>query len=203
MFVIVRHGNTFAAGETPRRIGALTDLALTDVGQEQARALGALFVEKGWRFRRVLVSPLLRTRQTAQAILAAQTPFATPEIAEFLREIDYGPDENRTEEEVLARIGRDALAAWDAHAVIPPGWLVERSARIAAWRSVFAEESADDAPVLLVTSNGAARFALMAESALQAAAGRLASLKLPTGGYGVIRQDDQGRLSVAAWGERP
>jgi broad specificity phosphatase PhoE len=41
--VIVRHGNTFEAGETPRRIGARTDLPLTADGQAQADALGRWF----------------------------------------------------------------------------------------------------------------------------------------------------------------
>ncbi|MGA3882329.1 histidine phosphatase family protein, partial [Bacillus pumilus] len=49
MFVIVRHGNTFAAGEPPRRIGARTDLPLTAQGQAQAEALGAHFAALGWR----------------------------------------------------------------------------------------------------------------------------------------------------------
>jgi probable phosphoglycerate mutase len=203
MFVIVRHGNTFAAGEVPRRIGARTDLPLTDKGHEQARALGALFAANGWRFGRILVSPLLRALQTAEAIQSAQPSFLPQETADFLREIDHGPDENRTEEEVLARIGADALAAWDARALAPPGWRVDADLRIAAWRALFDEHREEDAPVLLVTSNGAARFALMAEPGLQMAASRMRSLKLPTGGYGVVRRVSHGTFDIPAWGRRP
>jgi len=63
MFVIVRHGNTFAPGETPRRIGARTDLPLTPGGEAQAQALGAHFARLGWHFKRVLVSPLERVNR--------------------------------------------------------------------------------------------------------------------------------------------
>jgi probable phosphoglycerate mutase len=47
---------------------------------------------------------------------------------------------------------------------------------------------------LLVTSNGAARFALLA-AGLEAQAG----MKLPTGGFGVI-VPEPGGLRLACWG---
>jgi len=203
MFVIVRHGNTFGAGEQPRRIGAATDLPLTPTGLRQAEALGELFAANGWHFGRVLVSPLQRTRQTAAAIVASQ-PFAPdPQPAQFLCEIDHGADENQTEDEVLARIGRAALAAWDDHAVPPPGWVVNSDERIDSWRHLFASIQVNEAPILLVTSNGAARFALMADPALSVAARNLPSLKLPTGGYGVIGCGIDGTPSLVEWGARP
>lgn len=203
MFVIVRHGNTFAAGEAPRRIGARTDLPLTATGHEQARALGAHFAAQGWQFGQVLVSPLLRTRQTVEAILAAQTDPPAPESADFLREIDHGPDEDRTEDEVLARIGSAALAAWDKRAVPPHGWSVDAAQRIAAWTMLLAAPPSNDRPTLLVTSNGAARFALLADPALHAAYDGLASLKLLTGSYGLIRRSAAGAFEVPVWGQRP
>lgn len=203
MFVIVRHGNTFAAGEPPRRIGARTDLPLTDAGHQQAQALGAHFAAQGWHFGQVLVSPLLRTRQTATAILASQSHAATPQPADFLREIEHGPDENRTEDEVLARIGKDALAAWDERALPPPGWTVDADQRIKAWQQLLTTTPASNRPTLLVTSNGAARFALMAAPALLNAHGSPATLKLPTGSYGVIRRLADGALGVSVWGLRP
>jgi len=204
MFVIVRHGNTFEADEPPRRIGARTDLPLTATGIAQAHALGAHFAALGWRFSRMLISPLARTRATAQAILARQAAGATailPEPCAWLNEIDHGPDENRSEEAVLARIGMPALAAWDARAEPPPGWHVDGDTRRSAWRDLFDEAGAQS--TLLVTSNGAARFALLADAALMAAAPALQSLKLPTGGYGVIRRGSGGALEVPIWGKRP
>lgn len=202
MFVIVRHGNTFAAGEPPRRIGARTDLPLTAQGQAQAEALGAHFAALGWRFSRVLTSPLLRTRATAQAIVAAQSDIPVPESCDWLAEIDHGPDEDKDEATVLGRIGHDALAAWDAHALPPPDWRVDAEQRLSGWRALFAAPPADG-PILLVTSNGAARFALLADPALQAAMRDIPGLKLPTGAYGLLRRDARGQLEIAAWGQRP
>lgn len=198
LFIIVRHGNTFETGEPARRIGARTDLGLTSRGVEQAEALGAHFAAVNMRFGRIIVSPLRRTRQTADAIIAAQSDPAVPEVADFLREIDHGPDENQTEEAVLARIGADALTAWDGEAIPPPDWSVEEDARIAAWRDLFASAVPGQLPTLLVTSNGAARFALVA-----AKVSHVQSLKLATGSYGVIRIAADGACDVPVWGERP
>lgn len=204
MFIIVRHGNTFEAGETPRRIGARTDLPLTAKGMAQAAALGAHFAALGVHFRRAFVSPLARTRQTAAAILSGQNGApALPQKAEFLREIDHGPDEDATEDAIRARIGPDALAAWDRDAIAPPDWQVEAETRTAAWRVLFARSRHEDGPTLLVTSNGAARFALLADPALTEAARALPSMKLPTGGYGVIAVGASGTLELREWGTRP
>ncbi|MBY8823056.1 histidine phosphatase family protein [Sphingomonas colocasiae] len=198
MFVIVRHGNTFAAGEPSRRIGARTDLPLTRAGREQAQALGVHFASLGWHFSRVLVSPLVRTVETARAILRHQPEPVIPEACEWLREIDHGPDEDMPEDAVLARIGREALSAWDLEGRPPPGWIVDGEARRAAWRDLFSAETSSG-PILLVTSNGAARFALLAAPELALPDG----MKLPTGAYGVIRRGAGDALTVPAWGMRP
>lgn len=194
-FVIVRHGNTFALGEPPRRVGSRTDLPLTDAGRAQADALGAHFAAMGWRFARVLTSPLLRTQETAAAILRHLSGSPAAEPADWLREIDHGPDEDQPEPAVLGRIGADALAAWDSAGVPPPGWSVEPETRRAAWRELFGQ---DDGPVLLVTSNGAARFALLA-----AGLAGTGNLKLPTGSFGALRRGADGALQVEGWGVRP
>lgn len=182
--VIVRHGNTFAPGEAPRRIGAPTDLPLIESGRDQARALADHFAAQPLTFDRVLASPLRRTRETAELIAPGRL-----ESAEWLREIDHGPDEDRTEAEVLARIGRDALDAWERDGTPPPDWRVDAEARIDAWRRVLADARGS---TLLVTSNGAARFALIALG--------LPPAKIRTGAYGVI---EGAPWTVTAWDRRP
>ena len=179
--IIVRHGNTFAPGEPPRRIGARTDLPLVESGRLQAQALAEGF--KGMQFDRCLASPLRRTQETA-AIIA---PYLRPEPAIWLREIDHGPDEGLSETEVIARVGARALADWDVHALPPPGWIVDASARVAAWRAFFAGATGT---VLLVTSNGAARFARIALG--------LGPARLRTGAYAEIAAG-----VVTAWDVRP
>ncbi|CAN5410846.1 hypothetical protein BH10PSE15_BH10PSE15_16910 [soil metagenome] len=192
---IVRHGNTFEPGEPPRRIGARTDLPLVASGREQARALGATL----HGFDRVLAAPLLRTRATAEAILAGQPDPPAIEAADWLTEIDHGPDEDQPEDAVLARIGADSLAAWDDDALAPESWIVDAPGRLLGWRDLWAHGAGR---VLIVTSNGAARFALRSDEALRRQAGALPSLKLRTGAYGVIVRD-AGGLRLLDWDRRP
>jgi probable phosphoglycerate mutase len=198
--VIVRHGNTFQPGEMPRRIGAATDLPLVESGRAQAMRLGAHFAAIGWHFARVLTAPLGRTRETAELILARMPAAPPPELRWWLAEIDHGPDENRTEPDVVARIGPDALAAWDEAGVLPPGWQADVLARQDAWRTFFASHA--QGMTLLVTSNGAARIGLLADERLARQATSLPSLKLATGAFGVIAPEAEGPRLVA-WNRRP
>ncbi|MDB5542443.1 MAG: phosphoglycerate mutase [Devosia sp.] len=196
--VIVRHGNTFEAGEAPRRIGARTDLPLTGTGVEQARALGRHFAANGVRFDRVLAGELQRTRATAAEIVGEQAPAV--ETVAFLTEIDHGPDEGQPEAEVVARLGSEAIALWETERVAPDGWEVGAQWRVSAWRE-FVERTAEELPegtILLVTSNGAARFALAALG-LKPGAG----MKFRTGSYGVVEVGGGADFRLLAWDVRP
>lgn len=195
---IVRHGNTFDAGEPARRIGARSDLPLVASGLEQANALGAAFAEQGLTFDRALAAPLKRTRATIERILAGQLQAPAVESADWLTEIDHGPDEGQLDSCVVARIGHQALAAWDAEARAPRGWIVDADRRIEGWCSLW---KAARGRVLIVTSNGAARFALLSDETLRSQASGLPSLKLRTGAYGVIARE-QGALRLIAWDQR-
>ena len=194
--IIVRHGNTFDAGDVVTRVGGRTDLPLSVSGRAQAEALAAHFVDQGVTFASARTSPLKRTRATAEAILGAQHEAPELEAALFLREIDYGPDENRPEDEVVARIGAAALAAWESDAVPPPGWRVDPDAVVGNWQNLFAKLDGVEGDHLIVTSNGIARFAL------QAARAEGRELKLKTGAYGVIELSG-GVAVVADWNMRP
>lgn len=199
---IVRHGNTFDKGDIVTRVGARTDLSLSSSGQLQAEQLASHFagiLPDG--FARAYCSPLLRTRQTAEAILAAWSGTQAAETLEFLREVDYGPDENQPEAKVIARIGADALQAWDEAAIPPPGWDLEPDKIRAAWRNLFEQLATADGsrPVLIVTSNGIARFALDAVTEFEVEPG---SIKLKTGAYGRLRLAG-GDVTLSAWNVRP
>jgi probable phosphoglycerate mutase len=191
---IIRHGNTFESGAQACRIGAGTDLPLVESGHAQADRLGAWFAEQTLPIRRLHSSPLLRARQTAAAIAAA-TGHALDGPLPWLNEIDHGPDEGRPESEVLARIGAAALKAWDEQGIAPPDWQVDADHRIAAWKSWFAEDA--EGVDLLVTSNGAARFALLALDI------PTISLKLRTGAFGEIALDGDGKARLVQWDQRP
>ncbi|QNE31313.1 histidine phosphatase family protein [Sphingomonas sp. NBWT7] len=179
--IIVRHGDTFRHDEEPRRIGARTDLPLVESGRAQAQRLAASFA--GMAIDACLTSSLRRTRETA-AIVA---PGLRARPTDWLREIDHGPDEGLPETAVRARIGAAALLAWETRAVAPTDWIVDAAARLKAWQTFFATAHGT---ILLVTSNGAARFALLALG--------MPPAKLRTGAYGEIVD---GRL--IAWDVRP
>jgi len=196
---IVRHGNTFDVGEPPRRIGARTDLPLVASGRDQARSLGMAFAAEGTVFDQAMAAPLLRTRGTMDLILASQADPPATQATDWLTEIDHGPDEGRLESEVIARIGHQALAAWDANAHAPVGWIVDAPRRMQGWRALWQDGRGQ---VLIVTSNGAARFALLADEALRRQASDLPSLKLRTGAYGRIGRE-QGKLRLMDWDRRP
>ncbi len=196
---IIRHGNTFEPGDTVTRVGARTDLPLSSSGLAQAEALARHFAATS--FAEALTSPLNRTRQTAEIILAAQAAPPALSEADFLREIDYGPDENQPECAVLARIGEAAIRAWDEHSAPPPGWQVDPDALTASWRALFdaLARNSNAGPVLAVTSNGIARFALRAADSLP----RAPALKLKTGAFGIISIAGDGHAKVDDWNTRP
>ena len=107
--IIARHGNTFNKGETPTRVGARTDLPLVDSGRVQAMAIGRWLKENGHYPEAVYSSQLSRTRDTAKIALQ-EAGYIEPvyELAIF-NEVDYGPDENKTEDDVIARVGVSPL----------------------------------------------------------------------------------------------
>lgn len=191
---IIRHGNTFESGTTACRIGAGTDLPLVESGRAQADRLGQWFAAQGLAPCHIHSGPLSRARETASCIAAALNQPVTGTLP-WLDEIDHGPDEGRPEAEVLARIGGQALAQWDEQAIPPPGWIVNAPSRIAAWQSYFAKSG--EGTDLLVTSNGAARFALLALGLSPA------SLKLRTGAYGELTVAPDGAVTLCNWDQRP
>ena len=186
---ITRHGNTFDKGDIVTRVGGRTDLPLSGSGQTQAKALAAHF--KAHKFARAFCSPLKRTRQTAEAITSPVTTLP------FLTEIDYGPDENRPEAEVVARLGTEAIAAWDRDAIVPNGWKVDPAQIKSDWTDFLASHADVQGDTLLVTSNGTARF-LFDVAGVAGAFDR----KLKTGAYGVIAYQN-GYPVITDWNLRP
>lgn len=157
--ILCRHGNTFAPGETPRRVGARTDIPLVDSGRAQAKKIGAWLKAHHIKPEMTYTSELKRTKETADIALreAGVAPAIFP-LAIF-NEIDYGPDENQTEDVLTDRIGADAIKNWDEKAVVPPGWVFDAKKCIADLRDFAAHIVADEQEcVMVVTSNGIARF---------------------------------------------
>ncbi|OTA27459.1 histidine phosphatase family protein [Alloscardovia macacae] len=148
--LLLRHGQT-AWSESGQYTGR-TNIPLTAVGEEQARAAGerlrAFGVSLGEALspERIFVSPLVRAQTTAR--LAGFTEFRTePGLLEF----DYGPAEGRTRFEVAEALGVDSWNVWDTGPLELP----------AALRGERVEEIAGYGPVDVVAGVG--------ESAEQAA----------------------------------
>ena len=194
--VICRHGNTFDKGDVVTRVGAWTDLPLSISGIDQARGLAKHFKSEtsGFNFELAYCSSLLRTYQTADFILTSGHKVKSLTILDFLTEIDYGEDENKPEEDVVARVGHDAIKLWDEKAVPPEGWDVNPKALIQSWKSFFKQYQNQNCDILVMTSNGIARFALDAVDEIATDAPR----KLRTAAYGIV-DIENGHSKLTAW----
>jgi broad specificity phosphatase PhoE len=95
---LCRHGDT--AWSPVRRLAGRTDLPLTAAGEDTARGLGPRLA--GTAFDRVLVSPLVRARRTAELAGFAAT------IDDRLIEMDFGAYEGKLTQEI--RIERPGWA---------------------------------------------------------------------------------------------
>lgn len=159
--IIARHGNTFETGETARRVGLRTDIPLVEKGREQARAIGRYLKEHRLIPDVVYSSALQRAQETAK-IAVKESGISNPVFTlDIFNEIDYGPDENKPEHEVIARVGAAAMENWDKNGIMPPGWNADTSEIISNWLN-FADQARahdDNETILVVTSNGTARFA--------------------------------------------
>jgi len=201
--VIARHGNTFEAGETPRRVGARTDIPLTETGREQARAIGRWLKANRMVPDATYSSTLKRTMETGSiAVREAGYPQHVYTL-DIFNEIDYGPDEDKTEDEVIARVGEQALKDWDEKAVVPPGWKAEPDEIIRNWKN-FAEQARvhdDNEVILVVTSNGIARFAPHLTGDFKGFINNH-KIKISTGSLCVLHYID-GRWVIKEWNLRP
>jgi probable phosphoglycerate mutase len=108
--ILVRHGNTFEEGMTPIQVGCRTDLPLTSYGQAQAKAL--LFHADS-----VYSGPLKRHKETA--LVFGKNVIIEP----ALNEIDYGPWEGLTADEIKAKWPQE-YEAWNAQGKWPHGIFV-------------------------------------------------------------------------------
>tara|TARA_Y100001947_G_C10342715_1_gene306120 strand:+ start:2325 stop:2978 length:654 start_codon:yes stop_codon:yes gene_type:complete len=202
--LIARHGNTFLANEMPRRVG-ITDLPLVESGVQQARRLACYLKQQDLQPDIIFTSELKRTRQTAgfvQAIFQKDIPLKPLAI---FNEIDYGPDENQPEAQVKARLGGEALALWETQAVVPQGWCVNPATLIANWQQFGAAiaHQYQGLRILVVTSNGIARFApyLTGDFILFC---QTHALKMATGALSRFRQTpDEAHWQCLDWNIKP
>lgn len=201
--IIARHGNTFGPDDTPTRVGARTDLPLVQSGQEQARAIGKYLQENRMIPDVVYASELSRTQETAK-IAIKESGVTNPVFTlDIFNEIDYGPDENKTEKDVIDRIGTQAIKDWDERAIVPEGWKVDPEQIIKNWMDFEDQIRAhdDNETVLVVTSNGIARFAPYITGDFEGF-NKVHKIKISTGGL-CIFDFKEGNWIVREWNFRP
>ncbi|MEJ0063358.1 MAG: histidine phosphatase family protein [Alphaproteobacteria bacterium] len=201
--LIARHGNTFDSGDVILRVGARTDLPLSSSGVEQAKKLGLYLREHAIMPDLVFTSELKRAKETAAYALTEAGYDAKPETRRVFNEVDYGVDEGLPEDDVVARLGKDALRAWEDDSVVPDGWLADPAAMRQGWLDFGAEILRDHAgkTILVVTSNGVARFA-PALTGDEAGFRARYKPKIATGGLCVLAHDG-GAWRISDWNIRP
>ena len=199
--VLIRHGNTFEAGQTPVWVGARTDLPLTAEGERQAEAAAVLMAEKVAPVSSIITGPLQRTRRMA-ALLAAR--LNAPVILDNrLREIDYGQWEGLSHEEITARYGPATLEGWERESLWPEnmGWKPSFADVQKALRAFLEEQRQKLTPpspsLLAVTSNGILRLIHALASGQDGAAA-----KVKTGHFCVLEPEKTG-WRIVAWNEKP
>lgn len=202
--IIARHGNTFGPQDVVTRVGR-TDLPLVESGLEQGRMIGRYLKSVQLVPDMIFTSHLQRTVQTADQAQAEMGTSLTLKSLSIFNEIDYGPDENKPEHEVVARLGKPALEKWDAEGIVPESWKVDPESIIAHWKAFAAQFLQDHAgkTALVVTSNGIARFApyLTGDfSAFRAAH----AIKISTGALCIFENNGASDAwGCAAWNLKP
>jgi broad specificity phosphatase PhoE len=149
---LLRHGDT-GVGEV---LAGATDLPLAAAAYAGLEPVGRLLA--AIRFDHIWCSPRLRCRQT----LAAALPGAKAEIAEDLREIDFGRWEMRAVAAISAEYPEEAarLAAWDETFTFPGGESIASFlARVAALRArvMRMAPAKNDPKILMITHGGVIR----------------------------------------------
>ncbi len=188
--IIARHGNTFAKGDVITRVGGRTDLPLVE--DERGRGVGRYLRDNDMTPDVVFSGPLKRHIQTTSyAVEEMGIAKEDIKINHDFSEIDYGPDENKPEEDVIARLGQEAIDRWNKDATVPDGWLVDPKGIVKSWHD-FADMVAKeykDKTVLLVSSNGTIRFAPYITGDFEKFSNEF-DIKVTTGGVCIFEKEE-------------
>lgn len=201
--LIARHGNNFDPGEVSVRVGLRTDLPLSISGRQQAKNLGNYLKQHKINPAAAFTSDLQRSKETCTIALETAGINLTPISRKMFDEIDYGPDEGKTYEQVVQRIGAKALEDWDTMAVVPDGWIADVDQIVQNWRD-FAQEVINqyqNQTVFVVTSNGIARFAPYLTNNFFGFS-QSHKIKLSTGAIGALSYHG-GNWRIDYWNEMP
>ena len=109
--VLFRHGHS--EWNLSDRFTGWTDIPLTAVGLAEAAAAGRRLAQAGFAFDEVHGSVLQRSRQTAEALLAAMGASEVPYFSSWrLNERHYGALQGLNKHEIFATWGEEASRRW-------------------------------------------------------------------------------------------
>lgn len=223
--IIARHGNTLQR----RNAAARRRTDGFGFGRGRARTeRGALSESQRSDSGVGFAAPLKRTVNTAKLAIEEMGGGMPLEIDDSFREVDYGPDENKTDDEVMLRlgqvyavkegknpaemsegaltdVGRHVIDLWNEKAIVPDGWKVSPEDCIHAWmkfgEKVFKNFHGEN--IMVVSSNGVIRFAPYLTGDFNGFAGEH-DIKVTTGGVCVFeREDDEENWRCTEWNVKP
>ena len=151
----MRHGETVWNHE--RRFTTRTDVPLSEAGMVQAHEAAERLA--GTRIDRIYSSPLHRALFTADAVAEQRSPAPEIVVDERLTEIDAGPFEGKTEEELAEGPLAEAFVSWhsDQAPEFPEGTEPFDHALSRA-ASFLDEHAGEDGTTLVVTHGSLARL---------------------------------------------
>jgi len=156
--LLARHGET--AWNALGKLQGHTDIALNDVGRDQARALAASFRDAG--ITAIWTSDLSRARETGE-IIADLLGLAAPTVDPELRERQFGVFEGLTRHECAAQ-HPEAWQLWLAQTGTPPGGETRGGAAARLRRAlgrIAATATIEGGPALVVSHGAVMRLYLI------------------------------------------
>lgn len=161
--MLLRHGNTFEAGEIPTQIGYKTDLPLTSKGNSQAKAFASHLIKQGLSPFSIYCGRLARQVQTAKIVHSIFPKAHLLTQQEALDEIDYGRWEGLTATEIAQQWPQD-YQNWCEQGVWPEHIFNRTKEQhlqlLEQWLAFVKENTPDDALVVAISSNGLIRLML-------------------------------------------
>lgn len=202
--ILVRHGNTFEKDQTPVQVGARTDLPLTEKGRRQAEAMARFLKVENILPAAIYRGPLKRQIETAQII---GNPFRLKDIEEpVLTEIDYGPWEGFSAEEIQSKWPRE-YGEWTEKAVWAEGIFGGEPPLLAIekWVSDLKKTHLPGSTIVGVSSNGLIRyFYALAKKQWEhlVQTRQMETLKVKTGHFSELFLFED-RLEINRWNASP
>lgn len=206
LLILVRHGNTFKAGEKTYRVGCRNDLPLVQLGLEQAELFATALLEKNVMPSAIYCGPLQRTREFAQIVAQRLNLASHPIVDDRLNELDYGLWSGLSDEEIKAKFGNE-LEAWEKSGKWPKtsSWPESEKDVVQDVKSfakhMLLQHKPDDV-VVVVSSNGKLRYFLkLIENEFESRI-KSGQVKVGTGKACVIACDGD-RVELVAWNVNP